>query len=247
MTHNDIYTKFMIEYDKANVTSSYPSLTKYEIATILDKAYLAIIGEKVTGNNPRQATFESDSKSIEDIRPLITETKVTLKRANGYITNRYYYKLPEESLYLVSSQINLRYGKKRSNQPMDKPNNRVWPISLVSHETAQKFFATPYNMPWIKQPVCYIEGDTVYVLVDSMWKDLYNMSFRGSTSVQYIQNPKKFALIKDNKRIADFGDTVFELSDSMAEELINLALVMSLENIESTRLQAKVQTRTLEA
>ena len=53
MTHSDIYTKYMIEYDKAQITSSYPSLTKYEIATLLDKAYLAIIAQKFTGNNAR--------------------------------------------------------------------------------------------------------------------------------------------------------------------------------------------------
>ena len=46
MTHKDIYTKFMIEYDKANVTSSYPSLTEYEVATVLDKAYNALIAQK---------------------------------------------------------------------------------------------------------------------------------------------------------------------------------------------------------
>ena len=61
MTHSDIYTKFMIEYDKANITSSYPSLTKYEVATILDKAYLALIAQKYTGNNPRRSAFESDT------------------------------------------------------------------------------------------------------------------------------------------------------------------------------------------
>ena len=55
MTHSDIYTKFMIEYDKANITSSYPSLTRYEVATILDKAYLALIAQKLTGNNQRKA------------------------------------------------------------------------------------------------------------------------------------------------------------------------------------------------
>jgi hypothetical protein len=43
MTQNDIYTRFMIEYDKANVTSSYPSLTPIEIAIILNKAYLALM------------------------------------------------------------------------------------------------------------------------------------------------------------------------------------------------------------
>ena len=58
MTHSDIYTKYMIEYDKAQITSSYPSHTKYEIATILDKAYLALIAQKLTGNNPRAVAFE---------------------------------------------------------------------------------------------------------------------------------------------------------------------------------------------
>lgn len=74
MTHKDIYTKFMIEYDKADITSSYPSLTKYETATILDKAYLALIAQKLTGNNSRQAGFESDNKAIEDVRPLLVST-----------------------------------------------------------------------------------------------------------------------------------------------------------------------------
>lgn len=71
MTHKDIYTKFMIEYDKADITSSYPSLTEYEVATLLDKSYLALIAQKLTGNNVRQVGFEGDNKAIEDVRPLI--------------------------------------------------------------------------------------------------------------------------------------------------------------------------------
>ena len=71
MTHKDIYTKFMIEYDKANVTSSYPSLTEYEIATVLDKAYNALIAQKVTGNNVRRSPFEADTKAVSDLQRLI--------------------------------------------------------------------------------------------------------------------------------------------------------------------------------
>ena len=78
MTHNDIYTKFMIEYDKANVTSSYPSLTKYEAATILDKAYNAIIAQKVTGNNIRRSYFEADTKAVSDLYPLVKHSDITL-------------------------------------------------------------------------------------------------------------------------------------------------------------------------
>jgi hypothetical protein len=68
----------MIEYDKANVTSSYPSLTQYEVATLLDKAYLALIARKFTGNNPRQSAFETDIKSISDLQPLVVRENVSL-------------------------------------------------------------------------------------------------------------------------------------------------------------------------
>jgi len=78
MTHKDIYTKFMIEYDKANVTSSYPSLTEFEVATVLDKAYNALIAQKITGNNVRRSTFESDTKAIADLEPLIRRQSLTL-------------------------------------------------------------------------------------------------------------------------------------------------------------------------
>jgi len=57
----------MIEYDKENVTTSYPSLTEYEIATLLDKAYLALIAQKFTGNNMRRVPFEGDEKAVEDL------------------------------------------------------------------------------------------------------------------------------------------------------------------------------------
>lgn len=45
----------------------------------------------------------------------------------------------------------------------------------------------------------------------------------------------------------DFSNTEFELSDTMAEELINLAITMALETVESTRLQTKLNTNTLES
>nr|DAJ24135.1 MAG TPA: hypothetical protein [Caudoviricetes sp.] len=75
MTHTDIYEKFMIEYDKENVTTSYPSLTEYEIATLLDKAYLALIAQKFTGNNMRRVPFEGDEKAVEDLQPLVKTTE----------------------------------------------------------------------------------------------------------------------------------------------------------------------------
>ena len=102
MTHADIFTKFMIEYDKADITSSYPSLTDYEIATVLDKAYLSLIAQKVTGTNPRQVAFEGDIKAIEDVRPLIKREKIKVEQNDLYTaSNEYTYTIPEDMLYFV--------------------------------------------------------------------------------------------------------------------------------------------------
>lgn len=184
MTHKDIYTKFMIEYDKANVTSSYPSLTEYEVATLLDKAYQALIAQKFTGNNTRRVPFEYDEKAIADLAPLVVHAHPALIQGSDRpATNIMQYTLPEDMMYYVASSLNQTV----TTEPMDGQNARLVPTKLVTHGIAEKFFNTPYNMPWVKVPVSFIEGDTAYVVYDPINKP--NMSF---IHLSYIKKPKSF-------------------------------------------------------
>ena len=107
MTHKDIYTKFMIEYDKANVTSSYPSLTEYEVATVLDKAYNALIAQKVTGNNVRRASFESDIKSIADINALVKSDNISITSGAVPANNVVKSQLPNDLLYFLQGAMTI--------------------------------------------------------------------------------------------------------------------------------------------
>ena len=227
MTHNDIYKKYLIEYDKANVTSSYPSLTKEEVATILNRAYLALIAQKVTGNNPRRVPFEADIKAISDIQELITFDRLQPKGAHPSVDNSSMYDLDdcdEKFLYYVSGMVYL--------------TGQLNPVVLVSHEAAQKFKQSSTNRPWIKDPVAYIESNTIVMLYDNVANVNHTVNIPGEFHVTYIKEPQKFT--------SAFNGT-FELNDSMAEELISLAVLFSLENVESTRLNTKAQTRGLEA
>lgn len=226
MAHNDVYIKFMIEYDKANVTSSYPSLTKYEAAVILNKAYLALIAQKVTGNNVRRAPFEADTKAISDIQELITFESITRFNPNHPTAqNSVFYDLPDDFLYYVSGMINI--------------SGTLCPVTLVSHEIAQKFKQSISNRPWIKNAVAYIEGDCIIALYDNYMHDMSGLvRIPSDFHMTYIKEPEKFT--------EQFNGT-FELNDTMAEELISLAVLFALENVESTRLQSKAQTRGLEA
>ena len=242
MTHSDIYTKFMIEYDKANITSSYPSLTQYEIATILDKAYLALIAQKYTGNNPRRQPFESDMKAIEDLQPLI-ENFVSTGTKRGDNMYRFFTYLGNTVQYIVD--LSLVIKSKTTSQ--DGGSHNTVPVSIVSHEIAKRFKSTVNNMPWVKEPVACVEGKALYVYVDPSI-----VKANGSTSdlnVSYIKTPAKFATGPGtSSKDYDFStSTDFELSDEMAEELINMAIILATEIVESSRLQSKINTRPLES
>lgn len=235
MTHSDILTKFLIEYDKANITSSYPSLTNYEIATILDKAYFAIVGEKVIGNNPRRAPFEIDVKAIEDLRPLIITTDSSLVKDSPIegVDNGIVFKLPEDLLYYVQGKASLRSYKSVDGTLHSKQN-----VKLLSHEDASKFMSTTINTPWVKEPVAYVEGDKIVLLVD-----LYENKNAGRDWKFYLTYIKQFAKFTDTL----FDNTKFELTDTMAEELINLAIIFATEIVESPRMTAKTNIRPLES
>ena len=219
MTYENIYQKFMIEYDKAGITSSYPSLTEYEAATILDKAYLALIAQKVTGNNARRSTVESDVKAVSDLKGLITTDECTIAaNSDSVVGNRRKWSLPTGFLYFIGGTI------------------RNTPMKLIPHESAEKL----YNNPWIKIPVCYIEGNHLFTLEE------YKQSYINSdvVNVTYIKEPSKFA----NTQSSSINtSTTFECNDSMVEELISLAVTFALENVESSRLNTKLNTRGLEA
>lgn len=223
MTYKDIHKKYMIEYDKENVTSSYPSLTTYEIATILDKAYLALIAQKLTGNQQR-VPFEGDIKAIEDVRNLIASKKISKSNATLPIDNAAIYKL-SDILYFLTALVLI--------------DGKLVTTNLVNHEIAKNFMHTATNRPWIKNSVCYIEGDSLIVLYDD-----YSHKNVGDLQLTYIKQPDKFV---DHINGKTFDDTQFELNDTMVEELISLAIIMSLETVESPRLQTKLNTKALES
>ncbi len=223
MTYKDIHKKYMIEYDKENVTSSYPSLTTYEIATILDKAYLALIAQKLTGNQQR-VPFEGDIKAIEDVRNLIASKKISKSNATLPIDNAVIYKL-SDILYFLTALVLI--------------DGKLVTTNLVNHEIAKNFMHTATNRPWIKNSVCYIEGDNLIVLYDD-----YSHKNVGDLQLTYIKQPDKFV---DHINGKTFDDTQFELNDTMVEELISLAIIMSLETVESPRLQTKLNTKALES
>jgi len=116
----------------------------------------------------------------------------------------------------------------------------------VSHDIAKRFMATTNNLPWVETPVGCIEDGNTVIYVDS---DVVKANGSSSSiTVKYIKTPNKFAVGPGNlESDYDFENTAFELSDEMAEQVINLAIIMSTEIVESSRLSTKMNTRPLES
>lgn len=236
MTYNDIYKNFLIEYDKADVSSSYPSLTNEEIAAILDKAMYALIAQKVTGNNPRKVALDMDSKAMSDIAPLIK-----------YFDTE---KSDDESLIKANNELLFKFGDNGTPRYLldgiikyNDTDKEV--VNLTTSLISDKFKETVHNKPWIKQPIMYIQSsnsndgdEIIHVLVDSRYIDKEN--FNTQLYIRGVYMPSTF---KGNKN----NETEFLLSDTVCEELINLAVIFACRNVQDPRLATVVQTKSLEA
>lgn len=233
MTHADIYEKFMIEYDKENVTTSYPSLTEYEIATLLDKAYLALIAQKFTGNNMRRVPFEGDEKAVEDLQPLVTEG-TSIRQSNDTNLNCVTINLNQDVMYVIHVMFTI------------DESNTIQSAKQIPSKYMYKFIQSINNRPWSKSAIYCIQGEKIIYIYGNLNRvDIFDRPSNIKAIYTYIKYPQKFA--DKNKRLSQQTDIDFELSDSMAEELINLALVMSTEIVESPRMQTKAQLRGLES
>ena len=239
MTYNDIYKKFLIEYDKADVSSSYPSLTNEEIAAILNKAMYALIAQKVTGNNPRKVALDMDSKAMSDIAPLIK-----------YFDTNYLASSDSESLVTANNELLFKFGDTGTPRYLldgiikyNDSDKEV--VNLTTSLISDKFKETIHNKPWIKQPIMYIQssnlndGDKVrHVFVDSRHIDKENLN--PQLYIRGVYMPSEFEVNQNS-------DELFLLSDTVCEELINLAVIFACRNVQDPRLTTVVQTKSLEA
>ena len=252
MTYNDIYKNFLIEYDKADVSSSYPSLTNEEIAVILDKAMYALIAQKVTGNNPRKVALDMDSKAMSDIAPLIdtwTLTQSTNNTDPSIAKNEFVYVYSGDvtpPVYILGGKITYTDKQKETDKSegSEDTNKYEETVQLLTSVIADKFKETVHNKPWIKEPIMYVqrenttskEGTCIHILVDSSRGKITNSSLY----IRGIMMPTSFVKQKTNTE-------KFPLSDTVCEELINLAVIFACRNVQDPRLATIVQTKSLEA
>lgn len=222
MDTRGLHQHFKVEYDKANVITSYPSVLPEEIDVFLNKAYLMILNQKFTGNNYRKIAFEGDIKRISDLQKLVVTSTITTHTDVSHASNAIAFDLNEldNYLYYVTSTIKL-----------DGVKNSI--VILTSHAIEQNVKETDINKPWLPKPVAEIENDKLIVYYDP----IKHMTIADDVAIAITYIKKPFTI-----DITSNPDAIIEVEDSVALEIVDLAVFLALENIESQRTETKGQT-----
>lgn len=225
MTTTELHQHFKVEYDKANVISAYPSFLPEEIDVWLNKAYSMLISQKFTGNNYRKIAFEGDIKRIDDLQNLIKTTELTTYDKSNFVPNAIIFDLTSITDYLhyIVSTIKL-------------DGVTVSAINLITHVNTQKVKETGINKPWLPIPVAALAKDELTVFYDTVLNsELKNTKL----TLTYLKVPNKID-------ITTSPTATIEIDDNAAFELVSLAVLLALENVESTRMDTKGQTIILQ-
>lgn len=222
MDTKGLHQHFKVEYDKANVITSYPSMLPEEIDVFLNKAYLMIINQKFTGNNYRKIAFEGDIKRISDLQKLVVTSTITTHTDVSHASNAISFDLNEldNYLYYITSTVKL-----------DNINNSI--VNLTSHAIAQNVKETDINKPWLPKPVAEIEDNKLIIYYDPIKYE--TIAEDAPIAITYIKQPAKIDMLSN-------PDAAIEVEDSVALEIVDLAVFLALENIESQRVETKGTT-----
>lgn len=224
MTREQLHIAFKIAIDKNSQSIAFggcPAFLPEEIDYWLNLALYQEINTKFTGNNATKIAFEGSVKRTHDLENLIrTDNAVTATKEAG--TNRCFIAnlFSDKRMFFVDAVLN--FGNKKAN------------VILVSHKDAQKFKKTHSNNPWIENPVCVIEDNTLYIYYDDVSMNSNNYS----VDITYVKYPTKVENLP--------ADGMGEIPEYMQYEVVNRAVELALEDIESQRVQTKIQLNQLD-
>ena len=237
ITRSDLHVAFKVVMDKNSQSTAFggaPAFLDAEIDYWLDQALFQLVSTKFTGHNILEQPFEGSVKRIQDLEKLVkTDKGISASLDEGtnriVITNLLQNQTEGEGrMFFVNAVI---HWSQPVNQDVIKRKPSAT-VQMIDHLIANRFLETYNNKPWIDTPVATIEDNSLQIYVDS-----------ASTQAPYTVD---ITYVKYPTKIENLGpEGLVEIPEYMRYELINIAVQLALENIESRRIETKVQITNL--
>lgn len=229
MNNKDSHIQFKVLLDKNSESVAFggcPAFLPEEIDIFLNNAQYQILSNKFTGNNSLKTGFEQDATRISELDYLVRSDnkQIAINTDNNEFVIE---NIHDDGNRLIIIGFSIQLNNNKAN------------CNLVDHNSAELYKQTYNNLPWIEDPVVYLEDNKAYILVDPILmrtqgfeptnvdgKDQYYVN------VTYIKKPKDFNYKNPEEEL--------DLPEDVIKQVIDRAVELALENIESQRFQSKV-------
>jgi hypothetical protein len=207
MTSSEMVVFFNERYQ---LSSNFKDDKDDEVYLYLNAAVGRFIKTRFTGNNSRQANFESDQKRVDDLRTLYSKSSALSNISTiSEISNGKQFDLPNDYLFLIDGYAEI--------------NSNYVPCEKIVNTQKFSFIESSFNIPIIRKPKIFIyTSSKIACLVDPD-----DFSSFTNLKIDYIRTPNEITVSVN-----------CDLPDHTHEEIVEIAVGLAIEGIENpTRFQ----------
>lgn len=219
MTLQEFHLNFDIELDKT-LDFEYPYILPEKKDYWLNKAQDRIVKSRAFGNNQFKTTFEETEKRIDDLRTIVKQSSAIAPTSSG---NIYSTTLPTDYKFLVRHQC-----------ATNSLSTLVGGVQ-VDNDELNILLKDPFWSPDAIQPLFYIMGNSIVYET----KGAFTVT---NTVLTYIKQYNKIQY--GTQYINPTTDINTELPEHLHQEILDIAISMTLENIDSQRYQTNLNELT---
>jgi len=223
MTAQEMHISFKQGLDKLD-SKNYPNIEPEEIDLVLNQAQGVFVKQRYGKSNSKKESFEETQKRIEDLKALIkTQVLSPLpNNVNNINSNAVFVELPKDHWITIQEITNVTYvscGEIIVSEDVYTQS--------IQHNDYSKLINNPFAKP---------QDDKVLRLVTMNGVELLHSSTStvNNYKLRYIKQPVKI----DSLSIPNVD---CELSEITHQEIVNIAIAITLENIEAKRLPTFIQ------
>lgn len=234
----EMHLEFKIFRDAVD-SNAYPEMLDEEIDIILNEAMDRVVKTRYGKNNLYRKGFEEIQKRTDDLKELVVSRFPNLNLVSQYTdVGKRVFRVQLNALFndvdlenpSIEEYMFYIKGDAKVSSPSCVDGKRS-SIKLVQQDDLYSIKSDPFNKPTVSNPVGFFEDGDLFIETE-------NDATVSNVLITFIKKPLRMNLTES---------TDCELSEHLHKEIVQIAVDISLENLQSPRVQTNIKnTQSIE-
>ena len=226
-TVQQLILSYKLKLDKID-SSAYPDIQEPEIKFWLDEAANRFVKQRYERTNFKRKGFEETQKRTDDLRVAVKSLNVITTTPVTNVSDAFTLTLPNDYRYLVKIKLNVTYPCNGTTI-----TKTVTP-KQIEQDDIHVLLEDPFNKPTEEKPLFIMEGNNIIIYTGG----LSTIVTADITYIKLFWRLQPSAVNFDGSVDHYINTDVYDaLADDTHDEITNIAVKLTLENIESQRYQ----------